>query len=297
MATSFTANTPLAVPGQLVSSSKLDLVGHVAIITGASRGIGRAIALNLALRGCSILGTCTNEASVESISSALDNEVTKSYMETARPRPAELKIKGLIADIFSLDCSAVIASQLESSFNGRVDIFINNACDPMPGIIGEMGIEEVQHSLLGNIQTPVLIVEELVRRRFFQANSRIIYISSLRSKQPWGRQLMYAAGKSAGESLCRTWAQAFGGKDEKYQFMAGTTANSVLVGLTQTEAVMNCGPEMVVEFQKEMFPTQSIPRFGQPEDVANVVGLICSSEAKWITGSVISASGGGIKIG
>ena len=79
--------------------------------------------------------------------------------------------------------------------------------------------------------------------------------------------------------------------------MAGTTANAVLVGLTQTEAVMNCGPEMVAEFQKEMFPTQSIPRFGQPEDVAGVVGLICSAEARWITGSVISASGGGIKIG
>lgn len=79
--------------------------------------------------------------------------------------------------------------------------------------------------------------------------------------------------------------------------MRGTTANAVLVGLTQTEAVMNCGPEMVAEFQKEMFPSQSIPRFGQPEDVASVVGLICSAEAKWITGSVISASGGGIKIG
>lgn len=79
--------------------------------------------------------------------------------------------------------------------------------------------------------------------------------------------------------------------------MAGTTANAVLVGLTQTEAVMKCGPDMVAEFQKEFFPAQSIPRFGQPQDVADVVGLLCSAEAKWITGSVISASGGGIKIG
>lgn len=79
--------------------------------------------------------------------------------------------------------------------------------------------------------------------------------------------------------------------------MAGTTANAVLVGLTQTEAVMNCGPDMVAEFQRGFFPAQCIPLFGQPQDAADVVGLLCSAEAKWITGSVISASGGGIKIG
>ncbi|KAK8065698.1 NAD(P)-binding protein [Apiospora hydei] len=260
MATSSNPDTPTLASGPSVSRCRLDLVGCVAVITGASRGIGRAIALNLALRGCSVLGTCTNETSLELISSVLDSEVTRSYKDTARQRPSRLRIKGL-------------------------------------GTIGEMDVQEVQHSLLGNIQTPVMIVDELVRRRLFQPDSRIIYISSVRSKQPWSRQLMYAAGKSAGESLCRTWAQAFGGKEEKYQFMAGTTANAVLVGLTQTEAVMNCGPDMVAEFQKEFFPAQSIPRFGQPEDVADVVGLLCSAEAKWITGSVISASGGGIKIG
>jgi 3-oxoacyl-[acyl-carrier protein] reductase len=79
--------------------------------------------------------------------------------------------------------------------------------------------------------------------------------------------------------------------------MAGTTANAVAVGLTETEAVMDCGPEAVKRFQDEFFPTQSIPHFGQPEDVAGVVGLLCSTDARWITGCVISASGGGIKIG
>lgn len=79
--------------------------------------------------------------------------------------------------------------------------------------------------------------------------------------------------------------------------MAGTTANAVTAGLTQTGAVMDCGPEAVESFQKEFFPTQSIPRFGQPEDVADVVGLLCSSDARWMTGCVVSASGGGIKIG
>lgn len=277
---------------------ELDLLDKVAVISGASRGIGRAIAINLASRGCSILGTCSSEAGLTAISTGLDHEITDNiFNATSRERPTSLKIQGLIADIFSPSCARTIADALEKSFHNRVDIFVNSACDPMPGAIGNMKPEEIQHSLLGNIQTPVLIVEEFVRRRQFQPDSRIVYISSIRSRQPWSDQLMYAAGKSAGESLCRTWAQAFGGKDERYAFMKGTTANAVTVGLTETEAVVGCGPDAVRQFQEEFFPTQSIPRFGQPEDVANVVGLLCGEDARWITGCVVSASGGGIKIG
>jgi 3-oxoacyl-[acyl-carrier protein] reductase len=79
--------------------------------------------------------------------------------------------------------------------------------------------------------------------------------------------------------------------------MAGTTANAVTVGLTQTDAIMQCPPEVVESFKQEFITLQSIPKFGQPEDVADVVGLLCSRDARWITGCVISASGGGIKIG
>jgi NAD(P)-dependent dehydrogenase (short-subunit alcohol dehydrogenase family) len=96
-----------------------------------------------------------------------------------------------------------------------VDIFVNNAADPLPCALGELTVEGIQQNLLGNIQTPVLIVEELVKRKMFQLESRIIYISSIRSRQPRSFQLMYSATKSAGESLCRTWAEAFGGKDER----------------------------------------------------------------------------------
>ena len=78
--------------------------------------------------------------------------------------------------------------------------------------------------------------------------------------------------------------------------MAGTTANTVTAGLTQTDSVMQCPPDAIEGFKTEFMPLQSIPRFGQPEDVADVVGLLCGRDARWITGCVISASGGGIKI-
>lgn len=277
---------------------ELDLIDKVAVVTGASRGIGRAIAFNLASRGCSILGTATSETSVTTISTTLNEEVTsRAYEAISRPRPASLKITAVVADILSPDCPSIITDEVIKNFNGRVDIFINNAAATGRGSIGDMNVDHIQSSLLANVQTPVMIVEEFIRRRFFQPNSRIVYISSIRSQFPWSEQLMYSAGKSAGESLCRTWAQAFGGKDERYSFMAGTTANSISVGLTETDSFVNCPPEIVKQLQDEFFPSQSIPRFGQPDDVADIVGLLCSSDARWITGCVVSASGGGIKVG
>jgi 3-oxoacyl-[acyl-carrier protein] reductase len=78
--------------------------------------------------------------------------------------------------------------------------------------------------------------------------------------------------------------------------MAGTTANAVTVGLTQTDSVMQCPPDALETFKREFITLQSMPQFGRPEDVADVVGLLCSRDARWITGCVVSASGGGIKI-
>jgi len=225
----------------------------------------------------------------------LENEIAICY-EGASPKQSS-KIKGISADIFSPSCAQTIAEGLVKHFAGRVDIFVNNASDSGTGELGELTVDEIQKSMVGNIQTPVLIVDELVKRKMFQPESRIVYISSIRSRQPWSMQLMYAAGKSAGESLCRTWSQAFGGRDEKFSFMAGTTANAVTVGLTQTDSVTQCPPDVLEKFKQEFMPLQSIPKLGQPEDIADVVGMLCGRDARWITGSVISASGGGIKIG
>jgi NAD(P)-dependent dehydrogenase (short-subunit alcohol dehydrogenase family) len=168
--------------------------------------------MNLAARGCSILGTCSSSENMKLIDS-MDQEI-ESMFKAAKHTRSSMMI-GISANILSVTCAQTIAEALVQNFSSRVDIFVNNAADSRTGNLGELTVEEIQESLISNIQTPVLIVDELAKRRMFQPESRIIYISSVRSRQPWSLQLMYAAGKSAGESLCRTWSQAFGGREEK----------------------------------------------------------------------------------
>ena len=272
-----------------------DLAGKVALITGASRGIGRAIALNLASRGCSILGTCSGTSSLHLIDT-LSHTITDMYKDG--PHSASTpKVIALAANILDTNTPSNIATKLQSHFNSHIDIFINNATVANAAAVGELSDEHIHEYLTGNIELPVKIVEELVKQKLFRPNSRIICISSVRARKAWASQSMYMATKSAQESLCRAWSDAFGGKyPEQYGFMAGTTANAVMVGLTRTEAVYSYSEEIIKKVEEEFVPGQSIPRVGEVGDVAEVVGLLCREESRWITGSVVSADGGGVHV-
>lgn len=191
-----------------------DLTGKVAVITGASRGIGRAIATNLSLRGCQILGTCSSTKSIHLIDS-LETGIQQLYKTSDHKAP---RIVGIEADILSPTCAQTIADAVVKNFDGRVDIFVNNAAAASANVFGEITLEEINIATTGNITTPLLIVEEFVKRKLFQPDGRIIYISSVRVRKPNDFLPLYAATKAAGETLCRMWSQAFGGKNEKVCF-------------------------------------------------------------------------------
>lgn len=275
---------------------------NTSICSGASKGIGRSIALNLATRGCSILGTCSSKESLQLID-ILAKSITEVYEKA--PGISESKIYGLAADITTPNCATLIADGLEANFGGRIDILVNNAAITGGIRIGQTTPEQAHKMLFANVQTPVMLVNELVKRKMFRPGSRIVNISSDRARVPSNESLIYSATKAALESLARSWAKALGGTDEAYAFMAGTTANSVSVGVTESDAVKSMmalmPPEIREKLQKEELSKQLIAPagqryFAQCEEVADVVGMLCSKEARWMTGSIIPANGGAVMI-
>lgn len=163
-----------------------DLQGKIALVTGASRGIGRAIALNLASRGCSILGTCSNAQSLHLIDT-LSHHISELYSgSTGVTSPVVLGIEANILE--TTTTPSKIVDTLDRRFNGHLDIFINNAAAADAQKVGELTDGHIRDSLTGNIEFPVRMVEELVKRKTFRPNSRIIYISSVRARKAWADQ-------------------------------------------------------------------------------------------------------------
>lgn len=172
-----------------------DLAGKVAVITGASKGIGRAIALNLATRGCAILGTYSSPTSAHQFKT-LSHTISALYTNTfpsssfsgspspSSPRishhthaPTVPKLIGITANILSSDCALMIAVILEKEFNSRCDIFINNASVAVRRRVGEIGDGDVSDSLMGNVTTPMRIMETLVRKMLLRQDARVVIVT------------------------------------------------------------------------------------------------------------------------
>ena len=156
-----------------------DLAGQTAVVTGASRGIGRAIATNLAMRGCNILGTCTGERSLPLIDE-LREEVHTAYDDNLLTKPT---VEAVAVTLTDKNAHETIGDAIARLFNSRVNIFINNAATVERTPVGALEEDAVATMCLGNIQTPAMIIDELVKRRYFRPDSRIIFISSTESSR------------------------------------------------------------------------------------------------------------------
>ncbi|KAI8718153.1 hypothetical protein NCS52_00893300 [Fusarium sp. LHS14.1] len=274
----------------MADSQRQDLAGKVAIVTGASRGIGYAIALHLAKRGAGILATSTS-ASKHIDELRGDIQSVYGHLNLQPPKTAHQ-----IVSLEDPEAHVKIADAIKREFDGNLDIFINNAAITDRTFPGELEAATLDKLLTCNIRTPALAVDELVKRRYFRKESRIVFLSSAESVNCEPDVAIYASTKAANEAMARTYAKAFGGKNATFDFMAGTTANSVLTGLTETGGVQQYGEKVWQELQDFWVGEQVIPRLGKPDDVADVVGFLCSREGRWVTGSKISANGGSIAV-
>jgi 3-oxoacyl-[acyl-carrier protein] reductase len=249
------------------------LQSKTALVTGASRGIGRATAAALAEAGAHVLvhyGRSKQEA--ESL-------------------VADIQRKGGHADAISADLgapdgAAVLSKQVHSIVGDRLDVLVLNAGISKSARIADHTVEDFDNLFATNVRGPFFLVQQLLP--VLAKGSSIVVISSLVALSVVGKPglenpsvLAYAATKGALETLVRNWAAILG--------PGGTRVNAVAPGVIDTDLSSFAKTEAGREAALEM---QALKRIGKPEDVADVVAFLASDAARWITGASIPVNGG-----
>jgi len=247
-----------------------DLSGKTALVTGASRGIGRAIAERLAREGALVaVHYGRREAEARDVVESIEGRGGNAF-----PIRTEFGVDGLGAEVETL------FRELDATLDDKpLDILVNNA-----GILDGTPLEALtpdafERSFKINVEAPFFVVQRALPR--VPEGGRIINISSATTRiaSPF---LHYAMGKGAIDVLSRTLAQQLGPRR--------ITVNSVSAGVvdTDTAAWLDSSPEM----RAQVTSTIALGRIGEAADIADVVVFLASDDARWITGESIEASGG-----
>ena len=237
--------------------------GRVALVTGSSRGIGRATALRLAADGAAVVVNSRGE-------SAAATEVVEAIAATggrAVFQPADV---GEPAGFVSLFDAA------ERHF-GAIDVLVHNAAGFVRGPLGTATDRDYCRTFGLNARATFVALREAGRR--MRDGGRVVFISSAATRLTPPGEALYAASKAAGEHLVRAFAREVGAR--------GITVNTVLPGPTDTDGF--AAAEAPVEALVARTP---LGRLGRPDDIADVVGFLASDAARWITGRSIVVDGG-----
>ncbi|GAA3612126.1 SDR family oxidoreductase [Nonomuraea rosea] len=249
----------------------MTLKGKTALVTGASRGIGRAIAQRLAADGALVVVHYgSNETAARETISLIENAGGNAFAVRA-----EL---GVPADVDTL-FAGLEAGLRERIGQVRLDIVVNNAAIGAPGTIESISPAEFDRLFAVNTKAPLFIAQRALP--LMNDGGRIINVSSAATRIALP-ELAYAMSKAAVNVFGHTLANAVGAR--------GITVNTVTPGPTETDA--NPWIRGNPQAQEMVASSNAIPRVGQPEDIADVVGFLASDGGRWVTGQVIDASGG-----
>lgn len=256
----------------------LGLDGRIAVVTGGSQGIGRAIALTLAEEGADVVIVARRRPPLE--------EVAQEIGERGR---AALAVSTDITTSQGVD--TVLAATLERF--GRVDILVNNAGKGAPKPMLELDDDDWRDSIELNLMSAVRLSLACVPHMRDQGFGRIVNISSRVGREPDPYFAPYAAAKAALINFSKNLANAFSGDH--------VLTNCIVPGLIRSEAVDGAAAASAAATGKtveEVFAAtlakRPIPagRLGEPEDVAGLVALLVSEHGSWITGSCFTVDGG-----
>jgi 3-oxoacyl-[acyl-carrier protein] reductase len=249
-----------------------NLTNTTALVTGASRGIGRATALALAETGAHVLAHFGRSA------------------QEAESLVSEIQAKGgsakaISEDLASPDGAALLGKQVRSIVD-RLDVLVLNAGISKAARIADYTVEDFDNLVATNVRSPFFLVQQLLP--ILGEGSNIIVISSLGAHAVVGKPglenpslLAYASTKGALETLVKNWAAILGPRGIRVNAVAPGVIDTDMSNFAKTEA----GREVTLGIQ-------ALKRIGKPEDVADVVAFLASNKARWITGASIPVDGG-----
>jgi 3-oxoacyl-[acyl-carrier protein] reductase len=242
------------------------LSGKTALVTGASRGIGRASALALAKEGAQVL---VHFSSSEQEADAVVAEIRK----------AGGKADKVGADLRQADGPHTLAKRVRAIVGDRLDILVANAGVSKSASIEDTKVEDFDNLFAVNVRAPFFLVQQLLPAMC--KGSNVIFTSSLAARATVGALSAYAATKGAVETLVKHFAAALGPRGIRVNAVAPGVVETDMSNFTKTEA----GREIALGMQ-------ALKRVAQPDDIAPVVAFLASDDAHWITGDIIHVDGG-----
>ncbi|RXV68554.1 SDR family oxidoreductase [Burkholderia stabilis] len=245
---------------------KSHLGNKTALVTGASRGIGRATALALARQDAYVL--------VHYSTAAAEAEAV-----VAEIRAAGGRADALAADLGTADGPHVLAAATREALDGRLDILVANAGIAMNASIDDMSLDDFDRLFAVNVRAPYFLTQQLLP--LMGDGASIVLLSSLGARSAVGEISAYAATKGAIDTLVKHFAQALGSR--------GIRVNGVAPGVVDTDMSAFVRSDAGRE---QVFKLQALQRVAQPEDIADVVAFLASDGARWITGDIVQVDGG-----
>jgi 3-oxoacyl-[acyl-carrier protein] reductase len=241
------------------------LTGQVALVTGASRGLGQAIALALAAEGAAIAAVARSDDALKSTVDAI-----RAAGGTAEPFALD------VADSAAVDAAVEkIAAQF-----GKIDILVNNAGVTRDGLLARMTTEAWDTVINTNLKGAFHLTRPVGRIMVKQRSGRIINISSVIGLMGNAGQANYAASKAGLIGFSKSVAREFASR--------GITCNVVCPGFIETDMTKDLSDDL----KKKLLERIPLQRLGQPGDIAGVVAFLCSPAASYMTGQVVTVDGG-----